>query len=49
MELASQDIFCVTKIDKVLLYDLRTFEECGAIPIQLLTTESREPNEVLGI
>ena len=49
MELINQGIFLVTKVDKVLLFDLKTFEECGKIPIKLLPTESREPNEVLGI
>ena len=49
MELISQGIILVTKIDKVLLYNLRTFEECGQIPVELLPTVSREPNEVLGM
>ena len=38
MELNTLGIFLVTKIDKVLLFSLLTFEQCGHIPIQLLPT-----------
>lgn len=40
----------VTEIDKVCLYDSYTFEKAGEdLPIKLLPTETREPNEVIGI
>jgi hypothetical protein len=42
-------MFLVTKIDKVLLFNIKTFEDCGAIPIKLLPTVTREPNEVIGM
>lgn len=42
--------FMVTEIDKVCLYDSYTFEKAGEdLPIKLLPTETREPNEVIGI
>ena len=31
------------------MYDQDTFQFCGTIPIKLLSTETREPNEVIGI
>ena len=31
------------------MYDNVTFEQCGKIPITLLATETREPNQVIGI
>lgn len=49
MELINQGIFLVSKVDQVLLFDARTFEQCGHIPITLLPTKSREPNEILGM
>ena len=40
----------VTETDKVCMYDSYTFEKVGDdLPIKLLPTETREPNEVIGI
>ena len=39
----------ITKIDKVLVYDSDTFTQVSEIPIKLLKTETREPNEVIGM
>ena len=42
--------FMVTETDKVVIYDSYTFEKVGdPLPIKLLPTETREPNEVIGI
>jgi hypothetical protein len=49
LELKSMNVFLVTFIDKVLMYDSDTFQYCGEIPITLLKTETREPNEIIGI
>ena len=50
VEIKSMGKFCVTQTDKVCLYDSYTFEKYGEdLPIKLLPTETREPNEVIGI
>lgn len=33
LEIASSNVFLVTKIDKILMYDCTTFKEVGKIPI----------------
>lgn len=49
LELVSMNTFLVSKVDKVLMFDCDTFQFCGEIPIKLLPTETREPNEVIGM
>ena len=49
IEIISSNLFLVTMIDKVLMYDCENLQFCGLIPITLLVTETREPNEVIGI
>ena len=49
LEIQTQDIVLVTKIDQVLIYDSSSYEVKGQIPIKLLTTETREPNEIIGM
>ena len=44
LELKGMNVFLVTKVDKILMYDSDTFQHCGEIPISLLKTETREPN-----
>ena len=39
----------MTNIDHILICSNKTFREKGKIPIPLLKTESREPNEIIGI
>jgi hypothetical protein len=39
----------VSKINKVLIYDQDSFQQVGAIPIELLKSEGREPNKVIAI
>lgn len=49
LELQSSNVFLVTLIDKILMVDSTTFQVCGELPVQLMPTESREPNEIIGI
>lgn len=49
VEIASSDMFLVTKVDQILMFDSTSFKACGKIPITLLPTETREPNEIIGI
>ena len=49
LEIVTMNTFLVSKIDKVLMFDSDTFQKCGEIPIKLLPTETREPNEVIGM
>ena len=39
----------ITKVDQVLMYDSETFAPYDEMPIKLLPTEAREPNQVIGI
>ena len=43
------NVFLVAKLDQVYMFDCDTFENVGMIPIKLLKTETREPNEVIGM
>ena len=49
LELAKSNLVLISKIDRVITYDNETYEEVGNIPITLLKTETREPNEVIGM
>lgn len=49
LEIVSSNLFLVSKIDQVLIYDSLTFRVCGRIPISLLTSVDREPNEIIGM
>jgi hypothetical protein len=49
LEMNSLGMIVVTNVDHLLLYDNRNFKLVKTIPIPLLKTESREPNEIIGI
>ena len=49
VEIASSNLVLVSCIDKVIMVDNTDFTPCGEIPITLLKTESREPNQVIGL
>ena len=49
LELETMGTYLVTKIDQVIMYDSRTFKEVSKIPIALLKTETREPNQVIAM
>ena len=41
--------FLVAKVDQVKIYSEKTFKQIGSIPVKLLVTETREPNEIIGM
>jgi hypothetical protein len=43
------DAFLCSKVDKVVMYDSNTFQSFGELPITLLKTETREPNQVIAM
>ena len=49
IEILSMEIIMVTNVDKLMLFENITYQKVGEIPIPLLKTESREPNEIIGI
>lgn len=49
IEIISSRLLMVTKLNRVVMYDINTLKECGEIPIELLAGTSREPNQVIGI
>lgn len=49
IELLSMNVFLVAKLDKVKMFDCDSFKFIGDLPITLMITETREPNEVIGI
>ena len=49
VEIASSNLVLLSKIDQVIMLDNQNFTKVGQIPITLLKTETREPNEVIGI
>ena len=49
LELKSMDIFLCSKIDKVVMYDSMTVEQIELVPVKLLKTETREPNQVIAL
>lgn len=49
LDLPSMKAFAVTQIDKVFLYSSEKFQRIGELPITLLATETREPNQIISI
>jgi hypothetical protein len=49
VECPKSNMVLISKIDQVLMFDNQNFTKCGEIPIKLLKTETREPNEVIGM
>lgn len=49
VEFPSSNLVLISKKDKVITYDNENFTEVGTIPVTLLQTETREPNEVIGM
>jgi hypothetical protein len=49
IELQSLKSFVVTSTAGIMLYDSNSFEEIGKLDLALLSTDEREPNEVLTI
>lgn len=49
LELETSNTFLVSQIDNIFMMDSETFQICGEIPVKLLPTETREPNEIVGM
>lgn len=49
LDLPKHNALLVTKVDKIYLYDSRDFSTIGQIPINLLKTETREPNQIISM
>jgi hypothetical protein len=49
VEITNSKLVLVTKVDQIILIDSQTYNTVGNIPIPLLKTESREPNEIIGL
>jgi hypothetical protein len=49
MEFTTMNTFVVARLDQLMVYDSVTFEELDRIPINLMDSAEREPNEILAI
>lgn len=49
LDLPLMNAFLITNIDKIYLYDSKTFQCIGEMPITLLKTEAREPNQIISL
>lgn len=49
LDLSHHQTILVSKIDKVYMLNSKTFKEFGQIPIKLLRTETREPNQIIAM
>jgi hypothetical protein len=49
VEMLFLQMIIVTNKDQLLVYDNRNFKHIKTIPIPLLTTQTREANEIIGI
>lgn len=49
LDLPKMRAYLCTNIDRVFIYDSDSFQRIGQIPIQLLKTESREPNQIIAM
>ena len=49
LDLKSLNTILISKVDKVFMYDSKEFKQIGQIPIKLLQTETREPNQIISM
>jgi hypothetical protein len=49
IEFPQSNLVLISMKDKVITYDNETYAKVGNIPITLLISETREPNEVIGM
>jgi len=49
LSLPKLNCFLICQIDQIKIFSSETFRQIGMIPIKLLPTETREPNEIIGI
>lgn len=44
IEYKTMDLYLVSNIDKILMYDVDKFKFIDEVPIKLMTADTREPN-----
>jgi hypothetical protein len=49
LEVDSSKLILVSQIDKVLIYGSQSLNLCGKIPVSLLSSVNREPNQIIGM
>lgn len=49
LDLPTMKAFLITNIDKIYMYDSETYQRIGEMPITLLQTETREPNQIIAL
>lgn len=49
LDLATMNTILVTKVDRIYMYNSHDFKCFGEIPIKLLPTETREPNQIISM
>ena len=49
LEFEKTNTFVIARLDKLWIYDSITFEKIDEIPIQLMESVEREPNEILAM
>jgi len=49
LSLPSMNVFFVAKVDKIIIFNSDSYKKVDEIPIKLLESASREPNEVIGM
>ena len=49
VEISSANLVMVSNNDQILLFSNLTLSRCGEIKIPLLESETREPNQVIGL
>ena len=49
LSLPSMNVFLVAKVDKIIIFNSDSYKKVDEIPIKLLESVSREPNEVIGM
>lgn len=49
LDLTTMNTILVTKVDRIFMYNSHDFHCFGEIPIKLLPTETREPNQIISM
>lgn len=49
MELETMHAFLVAHVDQINMYDNTDFKKIDTVPIKLLVTETREPNQIIAM
>jgi hypothetical protein len=49
LDLNTMGTILISKVDKIYMLDNKDFKEFGQIPIKLLPTETREPNQIISM